>query len=71
MNIIKHILSKKQNSEHFISIIVYSTMEKNEISNKFKIKCSFYVDLTVREAAGHFDTLVKSTRICISQGSLE
>lgn len=39
MNIIKHILSKKQNSEHFISIIIYSTMEimKSEINLKLNV----------------------------------
>lgn len=73
MNIIKHILSKKQNSEHFISIIVYATFIENENSSKFKTKCntkfktnsSFCVDLTVLGGAGHFDTLVESMRMCI------
>lgn len=69
MNIIKHILSKQQNSEHFISIIIYSTMEI--MKSAINLKLSVPSVLTIGEGAGHFDTLVKPTRICISQGCLE
>lgn len=68
MNIIKLILSKKQNNEHSRSIIVYSTLVEHENYSEFKTKCScsFCVDLTILERVRYFDPMVESVRLCVS-----